>query len=226
MRRLASPLFCPLLFCLLLAGCGFHPLYGSDDQQAEAQLPDIFVATIPGRSGQLLRQALQQRLAGTSEAEPQGYTLRVAYALDNESIAIHNDSTAARNRLVGRANWSLNSVAPTPVTLVSGNARTVDGFNNIDTQFFESTLATESTEGRIAGNLADSIRTQLAIWFAGHPGGATTEATPAQPPPKPATAPQSGYLGPQGVPADSNQSPLQQIGPDGLPAAAIGRTSP
>ncbi len=51
---------------LLLAGCGFHPLYGAADQAAVAHLPDIFVQPIPERSGQELRLALQQRLAGTS----------------------------------------------------------------------------------------------------------------------------------------------------------------
>ena len=217
-----------LLACLTLAGCGFHPLHGD---RPDAQLPEIFVATIPGRPGQLLRQELQQRLAGSSDATPQDYTLRVAYALSSEAIDIHGDNTSGRNRIVGRATWTLSSVAPTPVTVTSGSARSVDGFNTIDTQYFAATIAGETTFGRVAGNLADSITIQLAGWFAAHPAGtdATAAASGVSPIPKSPTPgaeqPASGFLGPQEVPGDNDQSPLQQIGPDGLPSDAIGRTT-
>ena len=227
-RRTARGPAAALLVCLTLAGCGFRPLHGA---RPDAQLPEIFVATIPGRTGQLLRQQLQQRLAGSSEATPQDYTLRVAYALSSEAIDIHGDNTSGRNRIVGRATWTLSSVAPNPVTVTTGSVRSVDGFNTIDTQYFAATIASDSTYGRVAGNLADSITTQIATWFAAHPGvaEATDAASGGSPIPKnPAPAaeqPGSGFLGPQDVPGDNDQSPLQQIGPDGLPSDAIGRTT-
>ncbi len=222
------PIPAALLACLTLAGCGFHPLHG---ERPDAQLPEIFVATIAGRPGQLLRQELQQRLAGSSDATPQDYTLRVAYALSSEAIDIHGDNTSGRNRIVGRATWTLSSVAPNPATVTSGSVRSVDGFNTIDTQYFAATIASDTTYGRVAGNLADSITTQLATWFASHPAGAGATATasgvspiPKNPAPS-AEQPASGFLGPQDVPGDNDQSPLQQIGPDGLPSDAIGRTT-
>ena len=214
------------LLCVLLSGCGFHPLYGARDATAEANLPDIFVAVIPGRPGQLLRQDLQQHLAGSDDENPHGYTLRVAYSLDNEAVGIHGDNTSARSRVVGRATWYLDSVAPAPLRLASGTARTVDGFDVVETQYFAATMALENTDTRIARNLADSITTQVAIWFAAHPNGTTDTAEPALAPPKPSIPPQRGFLGPQIVPGDSTQSPLQTIGPDGLPSSAIGRTAP
>ena len=220
-----------LLACLGLAGCGFHPLHGD---RPDAQLPEIFVATIPGRPGQLLRQELQQRLAGSSDSTPQDYTLRVAYALSSEAIDIHGDNTSGRNRIVGRATWTLSSVAPNPVTVTTGSVRSVDGFDTIDTQYFAATIASETTFGRVAGNLADGITTQIATWFASHPAaaGATAAATggagvspiPKNPAPG-AEQPASGFLGPQEVPGDNDQSPLQRIDPDGLPSDAIGRTT-
>ena len=230
-RRMASGRAAALLACLALAGCGFRPLHGD---RPDAQLPEIFVATIPGRAGQLLRQELQQRLAGSSDSAPQDYTLRVAYALSNEAVDIHGDNTSGRNRIVGRATWTLSSVAPNPVTVTTGNVRSVDGFDTIDTQYFAATIASETTFGRVAGNLADSITTQVATWFAAHPAGADAASTasggsalspiPKNPAPA-AEQPASGFLGPQEVPGDNDQSPLQQIGPDGLPSDAIGRTT-
>lgn len=222
MKRTLRLLFC--ILCLPVAGCGFHPLYGGQNEAAEAQLPDIFVDVIPGRSGQVLRQALQQRLTGASEAQPEGYRLQVSFALNSEAIAIHGDNTSGRSRVIGRANWVLASVAPSPTPLASGSVVTVDGFNIIDNQYFEATMAGESTNTRVAGNLASSIATQLATWFVAHPNATTTTAAVPASPPKPVIGPTRGFLGPQNVPSNSDLSPLQPVSPDGLPQNAIGRT--
>lgn len=213
---------------LPLAACGFHPLYASGPRTADARLPDVFVAVIQGgRPGQLLRQALQQQLAGTSEAQPEGYVLRVAFAQSNEAIAIHGDNTSARNRVIGRANWTLVTVPPDPsvppTTLATGGATSLDGYNDINTQFFASQLASETTVQRVADNLAETITNQLGIWFAGHPQtnqGTEEASTPTKPSFGPANA---GFLAPQNIPGDSGQSVQQPLGPDGLPAAALGR---
>ena len=218
-----------LVLALATAGCGFHPL---NTPRADAQLPDIFVNTIPeGRDGQLLRQALQQRLAGSSEASPQGYTLQVSYIPSVEAIGIHGDNTSSRTRVVGRAEWTLASVSPAPKVLATGSARTVDGYNVIEAQYFAQTLAGENhlrpghrqpgrrdpaaarslVRGTPRGRGPRCSRGQRGTGAGAGLGGA-------------ARAPQRGFLGPQDVPGDTDQSPLQQLGPDGLPAGAIGRT--
>ncbi len=203
----------PGLLLAGLGGCGFHPLYGAGDQAAIARLPDIFVQPIGDRSGQELRLALQQRLAGTSDAEPQGYTLAVSYSISGEAVGINGDNSSERTRLVGRAHWVLASVSPAAVPVTSGDARVVDGFNVINEQYFASNLATETTQQRLAGNLADIMTTQLATWFTNH-------RPPASAPAHPVAAP---TLAPSNVPGDSDQSPLTAPGEDGLPASAIGR---
>ncbi len=211
-RRLAA--LAPALLPLALGGCGFHPLYGADDRAALGRLPDIFVQPIGDRSGQELRLALQQRLAGTSDAEPQGYTLAVSYSIAGEAIGINGDNSSERTRLVGRAHWVLAAVSPAAVPVTSGDARVVDGFNVINEQYFASNLANETTQQRLAGNLADIVSTQLATWFVNHRPPASAPVHPV------AAAP---TLTPSNVPGDSDQSPLTAPGEDGLPASAIGR---
>ena len=213
-RRMPRP--ARLLPVLLLTSCGFHPLYGEADQSATAKLPDIFVQSISDRSGQELRLALQQRLAGSSEAEPQGYTLAVSLSSSSESVGINGDNTSQRNRVVGRAHWVLSAVSPAPVLVTSGDARTVDGFNVINEQYFASSLANETTQQRVANNLADAITLQLATWFTNHRpvGSAPVKATTGQ------------YLTPRDVPGDTNESPSTAPSEDGLPASSIGRGNP
>ncbi len=210
-RRLA---LAPVLLPLALGGCGFHPLYGADDRAALSRLPDIFVQPIADRSGQELRLALQQRLAGTSDASPEGYTLAVSYSIAGEAVGINGDNSSERTRLVGRAHWVLASVSPTAVPVTSGDARVVDGFNIVNEQYFASNLANETTQQRLAGNLADIVTTQVATWFVNH-------RPPASAPVHPVAA--TPTLTPSNVPGNSDQSPLTAPGEDGLPASAIGR---
>jgi LPS-assembly lipoprotein len=204
-----------VLLPLALGACGFQPLYGAANESAVAQLPDIFVQPIGERSGQELRLALQQRLAGSSDAQPQGFTLAVYPQISQEAVGIHGDNTSGRNRVVGRAHWVLYSVSPAPAVVSQGDARIVDGFNVINEQYFAASIASETTQQRVANNLADTITTQLATWFTSHqaPVTATAHRNPAT------------NLAPSNVPGDSDQSPLRAPGEDGLPASAIGRGS-
>ncbi|MCQ8239273.1 hypothetical protein [Rhizosaccharibacter radicis] len=207
----------PLAGLLLLAGCGFRPLYGKNEPAAaERQLPAIYVESIPERGGQLLRQALQQRLAGAAESRPQIYTLTVGLGGSSEAVGIHSDNTSGRTRVTGSAHWVLMTTYPAPMALAQGDARTVDGFNVINEQYFASTIAGETTQARVAANLADTITTQVASWF-------DTHVKPAQAQQAPAAA---TYLTPGGVPGDTvSTSPTTAAQPDGLPASATGRQS-
>lgn len=199
-----------------LGGCGFHPLYGAADEAGVDRLRDIFVAPIGDRWGQEIRLALQTRLAGTSDAQPQGYVLAVQPSLSQEAVSIHGDNTSGRNRVVARAHWVLSSVSPAPAVLASGDVRTVDGYNVINEEYFAAGIASETTQQRIAVNLADSITQQLSTWF-------TNQKAPASRPQRIGPAP---TLAPRDVPHNSDQSPLTATGEDGLPASSIGRGTP
>lgn len=211
MKRAA--LLLATLLAAPLAGCGFQPLYGGGANSVTARLPDIYVANIPERSGQELRLALQQRLAGTSDAQPNGYTLVASMSASGEAIGIHGDNTSERTRVMGRSHWVLFTVAPVPEQVASGDATTMDGFNIINEQYFASGVAQDTTQQRVANALADTIVQQIATWFSNHQAPATI---------RPVVAP-SRTLSPQNVPGNSDQSPLTAVGADGLPASATGR---
>jgi LPS-assembly lipoprotein len=156
---------------LVLPGCGFRPVYatsGSGESPAQAGLGAVAVGLIPNRSGQLLRQALQARLNRESGL-PKKFDLAVGYTISGESISIQQDTTSTRVRLIGRAAWSLTTRDATRATVTSGNARSVDGLNTFDQQYFAQDLETETVHRRLAEALADQITLQLASYFAGHP---------------------------------------------------------
>jgi hypothetical protein len=153
---------------LTLAGCGFQPVYMRTASHKEGvpqrELATVFVDVIPERPGQLLRQALQERF-GNDSGTPSAYSLQVAFAIAGEGIAIEQNSIATRIRLTGNANWSLIGHDDKRTMLTSGSARTIDGFNVFDSQYFASDLDIEADEKRMAENIATQIATQLAVWF-------------------------------------------------------------
>ena len=149
------------------SGCGFHPVYGNagNPGAGEGRLAEVYVGLIPNRPGQLLRQALQQRLEGTSADVPKRYTLSVGYAESVQGLNVQADNSTTRNRDVSTATWSLHLVDNPAATLASGTVRSVDGYNILDEQFFYANLEQEETQRRQADALANQIALALGVYF-------------------------------------------------------------
>lgn len=155
-----------------VCGCGFRPLYsdsGGASGDSDARLAAIYVTNIPDRTGQVLRQALQQRLEGSGSDVPKRFELAVAFSLSEDAVSYLPDTATTRIRDVGRASWTLHSVAADPKLITSGNARSLDGSDMADGQFFFSDMATGAAQQRIAEAIADQITEQLARYFRQHP---------------------------------------------------------
>jgi LPS-assembly lipoprotein len=154
---------------LPLAGCGFQPIYmptaSGKPGPAARELAAINVPPIPERSGQVLRQALQERFGDDSGATPLLYDLTVTLLVAAEPIAIRPDSLPTRVRLIGRVSYYLDTRDAKRVRLTSGTARALDNYNYLDEQFFAADMENDAVMGRIAQALADQVTQQLAIYF-------------------------------------------------------------
>jgi len=154
---------------LCATGCGFRPVYmpsaSGGPGIAARELAAIDVAIIPDRPGQLLRQALQKRFEGSGAGVARIYTLGVDYSIGGEGIAIQQDNSVTRIRLIARGSWSLRAQDPAQTRLANGSARAVDGLNIFDQQFFAADLENEAVQRRLAELVADQITIQLAAFF-------------------------------------------------------------
>lgn len=155
-----------------LSGCGFQPVYmptaSGTAGAPQRELAAIQVALIPDRPGQLLRQALQDRLEMGATGVARRYDLTVSFWIAGEGIAVQQDSTATRLRETGNANWTLVAQDVGRTRLTSGFARAIDAINITDEQYFGADLENESLQRRMAGAIADQITMQLAIYFRRH----------------------------------------------------------
>jgi LPS-assembly lipoprotein len=149
-----------------LCGCGFHPVYAPSGA-TNADLGNVFVDVIPNRSGQLLRQSLQERLDGTGGGT-KTYELSVSYVERYEGIGVLADNVGTRTRISSTATWVLRKPGAFGDKVTSGSARALDGSNNISGQFFYGDLSSESIEKRMGDTLADQIVQELAAYFRTH----------------------------------------------------------
>ncbi len=152
-----------------LAGCGFRPLYAPADSgmagPASAEMSAIFVPALAERSGQLLRQALQQRFEGAGTGTAKKYELLAYVSINTDAIAIQRDSSSSRVRLIGSAPWVLRTLSLERLVLAQGTTRVLDGYNVINQQFFAADLENETATRRVASALADQITQQVGAFF-------------------------------------------------------------
>jgi len=153
-----------------LAGCGFSPLYGNgpDSTPVAQQLDEVAVANIPERTGQMLRESLQDQLEAAGAPTVQHYTLNVAYSIAGQAVGIQEDTSASRIRVIATASWSLSPIGQPGERLTAGQATTEDALNVIDEQYFAQELESTTLDQQLADEIAAQITSQVAVYFKSH----------------------------------------------------------
>jgi len=154
---------------LLLAACGFHPVYGvnkhtAPGQNVEAQLPEIIISNIPNREGQYLRNALIDRFYRDGRPNDARYFLnvgRVGESKRNLDITIDSDTTRAQLKL--STSITLMDRKNNEPLLKKGVSSTAS-YNVLGSEF-ANRVSEQSTRENLLDDLARQIETQIALYF-------------------------------------------------------------
>ncbi|MBR9972767.1 LPS assembly lipoprotein LptE [Magnetospirillum sulfuroxidans] len=148
-------------------GCGFTPMYAKNQSQANpvvAELAGIRVAGIEDRSGQILRNALVQRITPLGEPAHSTHSLNVKLTTSQENLAERNDGKASLGRLFITATFQLvDYQSEKPV--FSSSSRSVVSYRLLGPRY-GSTAVERDAEQRALTDLAEDIRAQVAAYFA------------------------------------------------------------
>ncbi|HQT40167.1 MAG TPA: hypothetical protein PK231_12120 [Acidocella sp.] len=162
--------FLSLAGLLVLAGCGFTPLYGGDEgADVQRQLEQVKIANIPERPGQLLHEALEAQMQRQGSPTQQLYVLNVSYVITPEEIGVQADTSVSRERFNARATWSLAPIGAPAQALASGQAVTSDALNIINQQYFAQSQETGTVNQQLADQIAAQITQQVSVYFKTHP---------------------------------------------------------
>ncbi|MBP0494310.1 LPS assembly lipoprotein LptE [Pararoseomonas indoligenes] len=168
-RALLAALAAPLG----LAGCGFRPLYGppaAGETDTAPELAAIRLGRTYGRTGQILHQALERRLAARDRSGPAArYELALAPQLAIESQGYRRDGTPTRFRMVMTTTYTLSTLSIPARAVATGSARAIDSYNTIDNEYFASIVSSEEAQRRMAEQVAEDIVLRLTLALRGNP---------------------------------------------------------
>lgn len=153
-----------LLIPALLASCGFRPLHGGrPGGETVADLAGIDVKPIADRSGQRLRNRLQDILTPGGRPDKPQYFLSIKLNESIQHFAVEKNAFASRANLVMTANFTFLE-AGTGATLFRGTSSIVSSYD-ILTSDFGTLMAEKNARTSAIEMIGDDIRTRLSVFL-------------------------------------------------------------
>ena len=149
--------------CVLLAGCGFRPMYGHSNLAPE--MASIYVEPIADRDGYELRNTLIDLLHSDGETGGKAYRLKIVLNENSQGIALQNDATITRYNTTLDARYTLSDARGN--TLTTGTQTELSAYNVVNSPYATLVSAQDSTK-RAAQDIAQRIQLDLGVWFRQH----------------------------------------------------------
>jgi LPS-assembly lipoprotein len=151
------------------AGCGFHPLYskGGGGGGVSAETAQIRINLIADRQGQMLRNALLQRLTPAGEPASPTYTLSVTLTASEGALGYRKDTFATLGNLSMAAQVALASERG---SLMSSGISTTVSFDYLGPRYASIAMERDA-EDRAVTQLADLISNRVAATLAAYKAG-------------------------------------------------------
>jgi LPS-assembly lipoprotein len=150
-----------LALTLALSACGLSPMYAGGGSSGVAQgLAAVDIPMIPGRSGWLVKNALDERLGVAGQTTP-AYRLDVRLDDRLDALGVLGDDTVTRQRRILRARYQLVDLA-TGSILLDATAGSDAGVDVVSSEY--ATIAAEQTAlENLARDVADRMATRIAL---------------------------------------------------------------
>lgn len=158
----AGTLIGSLFAAVMLGGCGFKPLYGSNagDPDAAAKLAQVDINTIPNRQGQILRNRLIDRFYIAGYPSQTVYRLDISVESRTDKLSLKNDASTERGSLTSTANFHLIEKATNKV-VAQGTSQAQIGYTVLEEQYGGVATVNELRE-RSLEQIADDITLRVA----------------------------------------------------------------
>jgi LPS-assembly lipoprotein len=171
-----------VLVATLVGACGFRPLYGrhgAGTLPAEQYLARIEIKQIDSRIGQQLRNNLLSRLSPKGSSGQPLYSLSINISESISSLGVKKSAVVTRGNLRVSAQYTMvklhfneENTDPTGVdlttSLTNGTVLATSSYDIPQAQY-AALAALKDARTRAVKELADDIRTRLAVYFKQNP---------------------------------------------------------
>jgi LPS-assembly lipoprotein len=154
-------------FAFALSACGFHPLYGTTGMNAGVgqTLSNVYVEPIPERVGYELRNQLLDIFNATGESNNASYRLKLSVNEMEEAVVLQTNTAITRYNYTLSAHYELIPHDGT-TAVKKGDVTALTAYNVAAAPFLYSTVAAErDAKNRAANDIAERIRTQIAVYL-------------------------------------------------------------
>lgn len=165
MSRLATTLL--MVAALVLAGCGYRPMYGSSATSpgVAGSLSSIAIAEPTDRTGQLIRNELISSMQ-TGRGEDK-YMLNLTTTLADNGVILDKQPSVGRQAILITTNYELIDRSNGKI-LTKGTTFARVPYDVVRQPFADMQAQKDATE-RAAREVGADIRTRLAAYFAKQP---------------------------------------------------------
>jgi LPS-assembly lipoprotein len=149
----------------LLAGCGFHPLYGdrAGDAPLEPLLASVAVDSVADRPGQMLTNELRDGFNPHALGVPKEYRLTVQLNKSQGLLMTRPDTSAARTDVRVTAKWTLIRLKD-HVTVTSGTSSAVVGYDVL-ANAYANQVSSDADLASALQEVSDDIQTNVALYL-------------------------------------------------------------
>ncbi len=155
-----------LLCCgLLLAGCGYRPLYASDQNATSlaADLAGVGIAPIPDRMGYLVRTRLLNQVNPFGQRQSLVYRLEITLNEERIALAVQDDRTATRFDIRVLATARLIHIQSDRVVFEAASRSSAS--YNVVTSDFATLVTARDAEDRVADQLSEEIALKVSLFL-------------------------------------------------------------
>jgi LPS-assembly lipoprotein len=156
------------VLALLLAACGFQPLYGdtSAGNNIGAMLSTVYVEQIPpDRVGYELRNDLLDRLNANGNPTEARYHLRLYLIEKEDPVVFQPNTNITRYNYTLTAHYDLMPAAGTDA-VKSGDVTAFAAYNVAAAPYLYATVtAQRDAKNRAANEIAERVKTELAVYL-------------------------------------------------------------
>jgi LPS-assembly lipoprotein len=169
-REAWAPALVLVVLTLFLAACGFKPLYGrhgAGTLPAEQYLARINIEQVADRVGQQLRNNLLSRLNPKGPSADPLYSLSINVTESITNLVIKKSAVVTRGNLRIAASYSMalvRGVGAGEGGLASGTVLSTSSYD-IPQDQFAARAALKDARARAVKEIADDMRTRLAVYF-------------------------------------------------------------
>lgn len=151
----------PLL--LILAGCGFHPLYApSGPRDWDPDLAAINVEPIQDRPGQILAAALRENINPGDISVEKRWNLATTLTVTRADLGIQRNALATTSEEIVSANFSISDAGSGKI-IYSSSSQAIGDFDQV-TDAYATQVAADSARDRAIREVADDMTLRLAIF--------------------------------------------------------------